>query len=72
MNLSRAILRDLKSGQSTADAVAIRAKIEKEHATALLDIHVANGLATSLPIYALDAVKAYRLTDKGRQQATAP
>ncbi len=65
MTLSHAILRDLVSGQTTADSAAGRLKIETRHAETLLDRHVTDGHVNIQKNYGLTI---YQITDKGREK----
>jgi predicted ArsR family transcriptional regulator len=69
MTASNAILRDLRSGQSTAGALADRLRIDPSHAEALLNRHETDGLVRHDFIGAIqpNPLKVYALTDKGRQ-----
>jgi len=64
MTISHAILRDLVSGQTTADSAAGRLKIETYQAERLLAQHVLSGHATTEKYSVLTV---YRITDKGRK-----
>lgn len=68
MPLPESIIRDLRKGQSTADSVALRMGVPKEHVEAILARFVKEGSCTAHAIYGLDAVSAYRLTPKALQQ----
>lgn len=67
MTTSHAILRDLVSGQTTADSAAGRLKIETIQAQKILAQHVLSGNATSEQ-YSILTV--YKITDKGRESIT--
>ncbi len=69
MNLSQAILRDLKDGQSSASATARRLRIDPAHAETLLQRHVTDGAVEIRSIYisSTPALKTYRLTQTTNQ-----
>lgn len=67
MTISRAILRDLVSGQTTASSAAGRLRIETSHAQTLLNRHVTDNLATR---EIFNGLEVYKITDKGREEIT--
>lgn len=68
MTLSHAILRDLVSGQTTADSAAGRLKIETSKAETLLIAHAIDGHVIELKIQGLSI---YQITDSGRDKLTS-
>lgn len=70
MTTSHAILRDLKSGQSTASALSERLRISTEQIETILARHEVDGLVLHSHIGSIhpNPLKVYSLTEKGRQQ----
>ena len=67
MTLSRAILRDLLAGQTTASSAAGRLKIDHLEAEKLLNEHVRDLIASK---HNYSGLVIYRITDKGREEIT--
>ena len=66
MPIPEDILRDLASGQSTADSIAGRLRIETDHCEGILRRLLAEGFVANHPIQidGKDALLVYRLTAK--------